>query len=381
MSIDKRGPNKFRFRIQYQGFQYTRMFYGNERESKKEHEKFKHEVKSGKINLKSEMTYSEFAQIFYDEYVKTLRFGTQQIYKNNINNHIMPVIGNLKLKDLTTFTVQQMINSLKKEFKPNTVRGIYSCLARSMNYAVKWGFIEKNPCAFIELPRAKQLNMSEIYSIEDIKKLIELYENETNLMHKAAFYLAIGCGLRNSEIRALTLDDIDLKNNTVTVDKQIGKVREEKGMIVEEVVEPKTATSNRTLYMPDFVTDVVKAYIQSMKYTPISKLLFYSHINHKPISSHCLSKRFTQKLSEAGLPQIRFHDLRHLHATLLIHSGANLQATAKRMGHSSIKTTIQTYIHSMEDIDRTTSDSLDEKFKEITNKNKSCPIVAQNKID
>lgn len=63
---------------------------------------------------------------------------------------------------------------------------------------------------------------------------------------------------------------------------------------------------------------------------------------------------------------------------MLIHSGANLQATAKRMGHSNIKTTIQTYIHSMDDIDRITSDSLDEKLKEITNKNKNCPKVAPN---
>jgi len=377
LSIDKRGPNKYRFRIQYQGFQYTKMFYGNERESKKEHEKFKHEVKSGKINLKSEMTYSEFVQMFYDEYVTTLRYRTQQLYRNNIDNHILPVLGNYKIKDIASFTIQQFVNNLNKTFKPNTVRNIYGNLSRSFNYATQWEFIEKNPCTYITLPKIPRNNMSELYSIEDIKKLIAIYEKEKNLMHKSAFYLAIGCGLRNSEIRALTLDDIDFDKQTVTVNKQIGRTKDSKGNVVEKAISPKTDTSNRTLYMPDFVADVLNEYTKSMQFIPITKLLFYSHVTHRAISSCCLSKRFFTTIANAGLPQIRFHDLRHLHATLLIHSGANLQATAKRMGHSTIKTTIQTYIHSMEDVDKTTSDSLDEKYNEMTNKKQklshTCP--------
>lgn len=368
MSIDKRGTNKYRFRVQFQGRQYTQMFYGTERETKKAHEKFKYHVKSGEVNIQSEMPFHEFAQIFYDEYVSTLRYGTQQIYKNNFNKHIIPVIGKYKLKDISMFVVQQLINDLKKEYSPNTVKNINANLTRAFNYALKWEFIEKNPCVFITLPKVIRHNMSDIYSIEDITKLINIYENETNLLHKSAFCLAIGCGLRNSEIRALTLNDVDFKNNTVTVSKQVGRTKGKDGKTENKIVEPKTESSKRTIFMPIFVTEVLKAYIKSLPFIPISESIYYSCVTRREISSHCISKRFTFIIADNGLPALRFHDLRHIHATLLIHSGANIQATAKRMGHSSIKTTIQTYIHSMEDVDKTTSDLLDKTYSGITDK-------------
>lgn len=81
-------------------------------------------------------------------------------------------------------------------------------------------------------------------SIQDIGKLLQLYEHEKNLMHKAAFYLAIFCGLRNSEIRALTLDDIDFDNCIIDTNKQIGDTDKEKKVIITT----KTLTSNHKVY-------------------------------------------------------------------------------------------------------------------------------------
>lgn len=378
MSIDKKGPNRFRFRVQHQGQQYSRIFHGTEREAKKEHEKFKYEVKNDQINNKGDIKFHEYAQMFYDEYVKNLRYGTQQIYLNSFNKHLNPVLGMYKLKNITPYQIQQLVNNLKKEHSANTVRNIYANLSRAFHFAVKWQFVEKSPCAFITLPAVTQTNMDELYSIDDIKKLITIYEEETNLLHKAAFFLALGCGLRNSEIRALTRNDIDFKNNTVTVNKQIGMVKGKNGKVMNEPVSPKTDSSVRTIHMPSFVVDALKEHMNAMEFIPISKCIFYSHVTKREISSHCLSKRFTTKIKDNNLPELRFHDLRHLHATLLIHSGANLQATAKRMGHSSIKTTISTYIHSMHDIDKTTSDLINEKYSDLSHKkqklSQSCPI-------
>ena len=365
MSIDKKGPNRFRFRVQHQGQKYSRIFHGTEREAKKEHEKFKYEVKSDQINKTGEMTLTEFAQVFVDEYVRTLRYTTQKIYLNNFNNHILPVLGGYKLKNISPLMIQKLVNELNKTLSPLSVRSAYANLARAFHFAVKWEKAEKNPCVQTTLPKVQKTNMEELYSIEDIKRLVAVYEKESNSMHKAAFFLALGCGLRNSEIRALTISDIDFKANTISVNKQMSMIKNDQGKERDKPMDPKTDSSKRKIFMPVFVSEVLKEHIRTMQYIPITKYLFFSHVTKVPVTKHALSKRFKNVLENNNLPNLRFHDLRHLHATLLIHAGANVQATAKRLGHSSVNTTIQVYIHSMEDMDKLTSELINEKYASL----------------
>lgn len=366
MSMDKRGDT-WRFRIKHKNQVFTMNFKGAEKEAKKAHETFKVDVQNDRIGITEKMNMNMLCELVYKEYVvPNCKVNTQNGYKVSYNNHIIPEFGAMQISDIKPIHIQKFANKLGNKLKPNTISGILGCLSKTLILAEKWELIEHTPYRHIEYKRSTKDNQAELLSLEEIEKLINYYSHkETNLLHKSAFMLAIGCGLRNSEIRALTLDDVDFINGIINIDKQIGEVRNEKGVVEDAVTSTKTPGSVRKLYAPKFVLDCLNQYINSLPYIPTTKQIFWSHITCKPISKHCLSKRFTGLLKELGITQIRFHGLRHLQATLLINGGANVQAVSKRMGHSNLETTLQVYTHSIEAVDKKVADELDATFKNL----------------
>lgn len=375
MSIDKRGERTWRFRVKHKRQLYTMTFEAppnlSEKEALKEAEKqhmiFKADVIAGRVNLTKDITMNQLADTVYKEYVliKT-RVGTQRIYKNAYNKYILPEFGIMDIKDIKPIHIQKFANKLSKNLSPNSVGNILACLSKTLSFGEKWEMIEISPYRKIEYEHAKNTNKTELLSLEQIEKLVDYYnDDEKNLMHKSAFYLAIGCGLRNSEIRALTTDDIDFKNGIINIDKQYGQIRNEKGEIEDAETPTKTPGSERKIYAPQFVLDCLKEYIDSLPYIPITKQIFWSHITRKPISKHCLSKRFTALLKELELPAIRFHDLRHLQATILINSGANVKAVSKRLGHSKTDITLNTYTSTIDAVDKKIAEQFNETFKNL----------------
>ncbi len=375
MSMDKRGERTWRFRVKHKRQLYTTTFEAppnlSEKEALKEAEKqhmiFKADVVAGRVNLTKDITMNQLCDIVYNEYVLVkLKVNTQTIYETAYNKYILPEFGIIDLKDIKPIHIQKFANKLAKSLKPNSVGSILSCLSKTLSFAEKWEMVEISPYRKIEYEKGTTNNQSELLSLEQIENLIKYYNiRETNLMHKSAFYLAIGCGLRNSEIRALTTDDIDFKNGIINIDKQAGQIRNEAGELEHAIISTKTPTSNRKIYAPQFALDCLKEYISSLPYIPVSKQIYWSHVSQKPISQHCLSKRFTVLLKELGLPAIRFHDLRHLQATLLIQSGANVKAVSKRLGHSRTEITLNTYTSTIDAVDKKIAEQFNETFKNL----------------
>lgn len=375
MSIDKRGERTWRFRVKHKGQLYTYNYEAPptmtlkqaEKEAEKQHMLFKADVIAGRVDLTKNITMNQLADTVYKEYVLIkLKVNTQRVYETAYNKYILPEFGVMDLKDIKPIHIQKFANKLSKTLKPNTVGNILACLSKTLGFAEKWEMIEMSPYRKIEYERSSTSSNDELLSIEQIEKLVEYYNNEeSNLMHKSAFYLAIGCGLRNSEIRALTTDDIDFKNGIINVDKQAGLIRNEKGELEDAATSTKTPTSKRKIYAPQFVMDCLKDYISTLPYIPISKQIYWSHITKKPISKHCLSKRFTALLKELELPAIRFHDLRHLQATILIQSGVNVKAVSKRLGHSKVDITLNTYTNTIDAVDKKVAEQFNETFKNL----------------
>lgn len=356
MSIENRGENKWRFRIRKDGINYSQNFYGTEKEAIKQHKLFEADVLRGNLGYNENMKFSELAELCIHEYYeKQCKAATLRCNKGYYYNHLVPHFGTMKISAIKTIHIQQFVSELNKTLKPNTINGIVNVLDRSYNLAIEWGILKENPCTNVKKPASERRGGKELMCMEEIIKLFELYDKEENLMHKSAFYLAIGCGLRNSEIRALTTDDIDFDKNTISVNKQIAEIYKN-GVLVEDVSTTKTVSSNRVIYAPEFVMQCLNEYIKSMPYIPITKQIFWSHVTRKPITKCCLSKRFKSILLNNNLTEIKFHDLRHLQATLLISANVNIQAVAKRLGHSTIRTTMETYVHNIQEVDKVTSD-------------------------
>ena len=367
MSIDKRGDNTWRFRIYKDGKSYTKTFKGTEKQAKKAHDLFRLEIERGEIGLNENMRMDELCELVYKNYVvPNCKVSTQRIYKQNYNAYILPAIGTMKISSIKPIHIQQIVNTMSKTLKPNTIGNCMGCLGKTFSLAEKWELIKESPYRHIELPKSPKKNHTELLSLEEIKILLDYYSKENNLLHKTAFYLAIGCGLRNSEIRALTIDDIDWDNGILVVNKQLAEIRNELGEIVEGVSSPKTTSSIRKIYIPQFIIAILNEYINSLPFIPPTKQIFWSFITGKPISKHCLSKRFRYVCESIGITPIRFHDLRHLQATLLIHSNINVQAISKRLGHSDTQTTLRVYTHSLDDVDKQVASSIDTTFKELS---------------
>lgn len=367
MSMDKRGDT-WRFRIRKDGKTYTKTFKGTEKQAQKAHDLFKLEIERGEIGLNENMRMDELCTLVYKDYVlPNCKTSTQRIYKQNYNAYILPALGTMKISSIKPIHIQQLVNSMAKTLKPNTIGNCMGCLGKTFSLAEKWQLIKESPYKHIELPKPVKTNHAELLSIEEIKILLDHYSKETNLLHKVAFYLAIGCGLRNGEIRALTIDDIDLEKGILTVNKQLAEIRNELGEIAEGISSPKTTSSIRKIYIPEFIIVILNEYINGLPFIPATKQIFWSLSTGKPISKHCLSKRFRYVCESIGITPIRFHDLRHLQATLLMHSNINIQAISKRLGHSDIQTTLQVYTHSLDAVDKEVATSIDATFKELSN--------------
>ncbi len=375
MSMDKRGERTWRFRVKHKKQLYTMNFEAPPtlsakaalKEAEKQHMLFKADIIAGRVNLTKNITMNQLADTVYNEYVlPKLKVNTQRVYETAYNKYILPEFGILDIKDIQPIHIQKFANKLSKQLKPNTVSNILACLSKTLSFAEKWGMVELSPYRKIEYERAQTGSHTELLSLEQIEKLVTYYnDQELNLMHKSAFYLAIGCGLRNSEIRALTIDDIDFKTGIINIDKQMGQIRNEKGELIDAATSTKTPTSTRKIYAPQFVLDCLSEYIHSLPYIPMSKQIFWSHITKKPISKHCLSKRFTALLKELELPAIRFHDLRHLQATILINSGANVKAVSKRLGHSKTDITLNTYTSTIDAVDKKVAEQFNATFNNL----------------
>lgn len=368
MSYDKHG-NVWRFRCTRNGVQYKMNWEGPDNKVEKAHAAFLVDVERGSIGSNENMKFVDLCQLVMDQYVKVkCSYNTVQNYKNYYNNHIIPFFGNKKVSSITSLCVDKFIKSLNdSDLSATTINGIASTLRKTFELALKWDVISKSPCTAMDTPpRKKYTTRSQLMTIDEMTTLINIYNNlssKPSRMHKLAFYIALGCGLRNSEIRALTLDDIDFKSNTIKVTKQAGRYLE-KGETIDGNISPKTDSSIRTIYAPDFVMVAIKNYINELDYIPISKQLFFSPRTNKPVGRQCLSTFFTNILKDNNLPIIDFHDLRHLHATLLAAKGVNVKTLAARMGHSKIETT-NVYMQTIEEVDKQVANTLDDTIKDL----------------
>ena len=184
--------------------------------------------------------------------------------------------------------------------------------------------------------RKKEMNF---WTYEDFKKFIAVKDD---LKYKCFFKTLYFCGLRKDEIRALNWNDIDFKNNTLSVNKGISDNVNGKRYVISS---PKTKSSNRTLPLPKEVINELKELKQKcMEYTNFKESWFVLG-GELPLGDDAIRRRKNNNCKLAGIKQIRLHDFRHSCASLLINNGADITLVAKYLGHTKIDETLNTYSH------------------------------------
>ena len=313
------------------------------------------------VGRADEYTVAAWLRTWFDLYAKPhIRPSTMNYYHRNIEQHIIPAIGDIPLNKLTTRDLQKLYNDLQsngrlrkvqKKEKPglinSTVRGIHMMLHNAFERAVKERLIPRNPTEDCIAPKIQKFEM-QILQPEHIKEYLNA-ANARGLL--PMFYLELVSGLRKGELTALLWSDLDAKNKTISVSKQY--VKNPNGELT--LSRPKTETSVRKVSIPQDAVELLK---QEHAKHPDNPWMFPSGRTgemYHPDSVVTLHKRI---LKDAGLEHIRFHDLRHTFATLALQNGVDVKTVSSMLGHYDAGFTLRTYTHATRQMQRRAAEKM-----------------------
>ena len=307
-------------------------------------------------------TVEGWIRLWYEVYVEPrLREKTKEYYLNYIDNHIVPRIGKISLGKLTTIQIQKFYNDLQKNgrvqryahielknkgLSTRVVRGIHTLLNNCLEQAVAERLILANPAKGCKLPKLEKKEMK-ILPQEKIGPYL-MEADKRGLL--AAYYLELTTGLRRGELLALLWSDLDVENRTISVTKQVNRV---KGELV--VSQPKTQNSARTLAIPQQAVDLL---VEEHKKHPSNPYMFPSPKTGTMFDPDSFRHTHDKILKAIGADHIRFHDLRHTFATLSLKNGVDVKTLSGALGHYSAGFTLSTYTHATAEMKRDAADTI-----------------------
>lgn len=358
----------------------------------------------------TEISVSDYLDYYFDQYVKiNLKYNTQLNKLSIFENHLKPHFGNYKLKALNASIIQEYANGLKlKGLSKSSIEGILSSFSAALDYAVEpLHYIAMNPMQYVKFPKIERKPRERIIlEPDEWERIIDRFQPPSR------FYipLMIGyyTGMRISEVFALTWDDIDFENRTISVKKQV--VKRNYGVDVREVLKTKgkkeeksswyfqslkTDSSERVIKFGNALYAALKAELVRQKE---NELMYAEYFTIQVIKAETDEKNNeieriipVQKCVNPTLPRTRlicisengeytstdsfkypsriihhelglafdFHSLRHTHATRLIEAGISPKTVQDRLGHQNIETTLQTYVHNTAQMEENAVDAFE----------------------
>lgn len=359
MSVIKNGKNSYRFEcmINRKRFAKTFRFYAeSDSEIQKRFYEWKIACEKGTF-CGTDYTFKEFAELWLKNYVEpNYTYYVTKTYKNNLKNWVIPELGDYRLRDITPIILDGFINKLKRsntkyEYRENkplsngTIEKIYENVRTIMKLAYKKGIIDSNPCDRVSLDLKRSLEEPLHYwEVDDYKKALDLLDKDENKLNAFIVEFALKTGLRRSEIFGIKWADIDFENSTVSINKTRQKV---KGVMT--ICPCKTASSVRVITAPQSIMEKLAEIKSGATTAFVFEDVDYDSVTHW----------YRKWVKKNNLPYIKFHDLRHTHASLLLYKGVDIKTISKRLGHSNISTTMNTYTHVMRELDIKASEAIE----------------------
>ena len=303
---------------------------------------------SGKLDFSKtgKYTVGQWMDLWFENYAKLkVRPSSHQTYEGYIKNHIKPNIGGIPVEKITSLDLQKFYKKLltegrvtraesKKQPKglsAKTVRNINQVISSAMDMAVEQKIILSNPTRACALPKVEQKEMHTLPAEQLSAFLREAKESGVYEL----YYLDLATGLRRGELLGLKWCDIDLKKGIIHVHRQVARVNGE----VREVP-LKTKNAYRSIAISKEAVEMLK----EMERQKRSEYVFPSPTGG-PISPDSVRHMLHRVLKRAGLPELRFHDLRHTFATLALQNGVDIKTVSGMLGHYSAGFTLDIYAH------------------------------------
>lgn len=310
---------------------------------------------------------------------------TRAGYESILSQHVLPRFGASPVSAIDPERVQTFINELAKTRATNTVRRVYGVLRGVLKVAVQRRYIASNPCDSVSLPRKRSRGPRRRHLYLTPAEVRALAEGMERPAERVAVYVAAWAGPRAGELWALRRGDVDLLHGRLTIERALKEINSaapsldgDKGLIFGE---PKTAGSHRTISLPAPIIDLLSDYLglASVGGNGPDDLLFPAP-HGGPMRHNVWYKRRFKPAVRASLPPekhaLRFHDLRHTAASLSLAVAPSLHIVKERLGHTSIRTTVDEYGHLLPSVDAALADGLADLFNEGAAPDNVVPLVA-----
>lgn len=318
------------------------------------------EINRGDYIEPSKITVREFFDMWLQDEVKPNRkTSTFDTYRSQLRTHVIPEIGKIPLNKLATIHIHRLLKSLlDKGVSPTTAKYNIRTVKVALTWAVKMQLIPKNPAANIETSNRPSGSEIKVWTDNEV---IQFLQEARGSKFYPAFYLAITTGMRIGELLGLKWSDVDLERGVISIRRTLQRTSE--GLRLVE--QTKTAQSRRLISISPSAVEVLKKYRikqkeEMIRYNYLDTDLVFTSRNGKPIEPRNLRDYFANIIKKAGLPPIRFHDLRHTHATLLLQQGVHPKIVSERLGHASIRITLDTYSHVIPSMQKEAADIFDQ---------------------
>jgi integrase len=290
-----------------------------------------------------------------------VRLTTYQGYERICRLHITPSLGCIRHKDLTAVHVRGLYRErLKAELAPRMVQLGYVTLHKAFKQAAMDGLILRNVTEAVKAPRPEKKEVRPL-SPEQARTLLEVVKGDRL---EALYVLATTTGMRQGELLGLKWEDIDLEVGTLQVRRTLS-TRVGRGFSFSP---PKTAKGRRSIKLPELAKSSLRRHRKAqleerMKLAGLwedNGLVFTTRVGTPVSRQELITRSFKPLLSKAGLPDIRFHDLRHTCATLLLSKGVHAKFVQELLGHATISITLDTYSHVLPGMGDAAAGAMDE---------------------
>ena len=363
--LPERNNYAYRVILKYQdGTKYIQQKSGFE--TKKEAEDAKKrtigELSNGTYVVNCHVRLKEFLEYWleYDIRQRVGSFNTYSVYSQTVKHHIIPYIGRKRLTELSRGDIQRLYKN-RAECSVHIVRHVKTVLNVSFRYAAAHKLVSVNPAEGVNLPKiveakpyhTRNIDIQKTLTMEQIQILLEA-SKRTQIHMQVLFNVLMG--LRRQEINGLKYSDVDYINRTLTVERQLGKELDRnpnasgENTMTKRELPLKSSSSKRVLPIPDYVFEAVleeRKIYEKNRSRRKSQFLDADYIccssYGKPRSKDFHWRHYKNLLKSAGLPDIRWHDLRSTYCTLLLKSDFNPKAVSKLMGHAKELITVDVY--------------------------------------
>jgi integrase len=333
----------------------TQTVKGTKRQAEAVQAALLHELETGIDIDSSRLTVGDFLERWLKAVKPNLAPATLLRYSGLINGQLIPGIGALPLAKLRPLHVQALYTELRERgrkdgrpLSPQTLVHVHRVLSEALAQAVRWQMLPRNVCDAVEAPRVRAREMRFLTPDEARRLLAASDPSQGSFEAVVAF--ALHTGLRQGELFGLRWENVDLDAGTLAVRTALQRLPG----VPFTFREPKTARGRRVVSLGAAAVEILRVQRKRQREERLAAgpawqdhdLVFTTAVG-TPCDASNIRRTFWRLLEQASLPRLRFHDLRHTHASLMLARGIHPKVVSERLGHSSIGLTLDTYSHVM----------------------------------